>query len=336
MNAMVSLDTLPAPLRELVSALMLQQAKPECTTTLTTIVDTYMAHAQVAMRTRKNNILSLLMVLRRAKGSELKAEDVLLREIDAGLITTFQNEAVERYCRAADKDDAAQRIARERALRSTRSTLTQARSVFSKDMVRLYREKGIDVPEGVLRFTAAPLRGQSTSTDYHGPPDDVAARTMDRIELMRADVPVYLGYWLAIGAALRKSEIHYCKWESIRDAEEGAGMIAGGIGKDNREITQPIMARAYQSILPYRKAGGWVITERSGLWAKRLSFWLRSQGWTGQKTIHGLRAYTGSLVFAKLGAVHAARFLRHKDCQITQRHYVRFHMGVDPAAMNLL
>jgi integrase len=299
--------------------------------TLARVILLYWKHSAVAKRTARNNALSILKILEKVKGYPVRPENVPLTEITPSLVTDYQAVIAESYEKTAPKDTSAQREAKERALRSTRSTITQARSLFSRrgelDMIAIYEANGIEIPESVYKFTSCKVRGQTTKSDYSAPPDSVAQNSLEEIELMRRDAPVYLAFWLAVGSGLRRNEIHHCRWEYIVEVE-GTPRVIGGLGKDGRVINVPIQTRAFTAIVSFRKKDGWVIEERSGTWAKRLSKWLRGQGWRTRLTIHELRAYVGSLIYSK-DPVAAMRFLRHKNIRTTETSYVRYSLTND-------
>lgn len=302
------------------------------TTTLARVIVLYLQHASVLKRTARNNSLSLLKMLERVRGAPVKSETVPLTEINESLVLNYQTAVAAGHCEKAPKDEVSQREAKERALRSSRSAVIQARSIFSRrgemDMIRVYEANGVMIPECVSGFMTCKLRGKPNKASYNVPADSTVEASLEQIELMKADLPVYLGFWLATGLGLRRKEIHYSKWEHVIEVN-GRGWFQGGIGKDNLLIQVPFQSRAYEAILPYRKSEGWIIEERGDRWARRLSDWMRGQGWRTRLTLHELRAYSGSLIYAR-NPVAAMRFLRHKTLAVTERNYVRYGLHSEP------
>lgn len=300
-------------------------------TSLSTIVDLYRQHSSLGRRTVKNNILSMLKIFERVRGHRVDTAKISLSEISARLVVEFQAAAVIAYQAGAPPDDPSQREAKERALRSSKSTVNQARCLFTRrgdtDMIDLYAQFGIAVPKSVQEFMTCRVRGRSTKTDYHIPGDTVIRSAFEEIELMKKDRHVYLAFWLAVGAGLRRKEIFYCRWEHCIEVD-GCPWVVGGIGKDGRQITVPIQMRAWEAMKPFRKQSGYVIEQRSDRWARRLSRWMRTLGWSTKKTIHELRAYCGSLLYAK-NPVAAMYFLRHKSIAVTEKYYVRYSKAVE-------
>jgi integrase len=285
----------------------------------------YMEHAPVAARTAHNNSLSILKMLEKVRGHPVQPQTVQLTEINASLVSSYQRTIEERYAEAAEKHAPAQREARERALRSTRSTIRQARCLFSRrgvDLVQIYRENGIEIPECVFAFTSAHVRGKNTKRDYNAPPDSVVENAIESIELMRKDASVFIGFWIAIGAGLRRSEIKFCRWEYLVEIN-GRPRIIGGLGKDAEVINVPLQSRAFEAILPFRKDSGWMIEDRGGGWCKRLCGWMRNQGFGTRLLIHELRAFLGSQLYRE-SPVLAMRVLRHKNLRTTESSYIRY------------
>lgn len=113
-----------------------EQSRPEpsqqdqaAPVTIGDIISLYTARAQLAPRTVRNNILALRLILRTVLGSDRDSTPVSV--LDARLVREFQSRFVKRYVALAGTDAAA-RLARERALRSSRSFVQQARSIFAR------------------------------------------------------------------------------------------------------------------------------------------------------------------------------------------------------------
>jgi len=308
------------------------------------VIILYLQHSSVAKRTAKNNALALLKIFEKVRGHQVVSELVPLADVNAALIPAYQSQAEREYCAQAADDPPTQREAKERALRSTRSTIRQARCLFSRrgdvDMIQVYREHGIEIPECVFLFCSCKVRGRNGKTDYRAPDDSLVKETIERIELMRSDKSVYIGFWVALGSGLRRKEIRFTRWEYLR-LVDGHPRIIGGIGKDGEQINVPMQSQAFERLLPFKlewesrvltarnlnmkPPEGWMIPERGDEWCQRLSLWLRDLGCNTQKTLHELRAYTGSLIYAR-DPVAAMRFLRHKSIQVTERNYVRYQL----------
>lgn len=299
---------------------------------LSKVIVLYLQNASVLKRTARNNTLALLTLFRVARGKD-RSESIGLNEVDGRLVAEYQEAVRRKYCLQLIDEDGL-REARDRAFRSSRSTIRQARSVFARrgdiDWIAFYESRGLTIPPSIAAFMGAKLRGKNLKQNYNVPPDAIIEQTFESIELMRADRDLYLAFWLSVGAGLRKSELRRCKWEHlviVRDKPR----ICGGIGKDGFRIDVPMQQRAYESILPFQQPVGFVIEDRGGgeLWARRFSSWMRAMGWETRLTMHELRAYAGSLIYQR-SPVQAMRFLRHKSIAITEQNYVRYALQSEP------
>ena len=118
--------------------------------TLATVFELYDRLTTISELSRRNNKGSLVQVIRHATGHDITLDKWDISGIDDLLVTKFQTATVRRYLDSSPKDDQAQREARERALRSSRSVVFQARSLFCKRLPDLYRENGVILPDGSL------------------------------------------------------------------------------------------------------------------------------------------------------------------------------------------
>jgi integrase len=238
--------------------------------------------------------------------------------------------AVEKYqatqvTRYLAEPDAVPREARERALRSSRSVVNQARAVFKRDkpLRNKYAERKIILPQCVDDFLTCPLLGKKIKKEYLAPASEVVeAAFADIDKFLKLDPNIWLAFWLAVGAGLRRGEIRAVRWEHVIQRGE-AMWISGGIGKDGEKIEVPIQARAWEQLKTMRRESGPILIERGLSWARRINFWMKSLGWNTQKKLHELRAYIGSLIYQK-NPVAAMKFMRHKSIAITEKYYCRY------------
>lgn len=308
--------------------------------TVSTLADVLLIYERIAgiePRTIKNNILEINKILKCVTGVEIDPAQTSLSLIDLNLALKFQDMRAKEYCEAADKDDVSQREARERAYRSSRSSINQARSIFSTrpehDLMARYREGGLNIPPCVQEFMTCRLRGRSVKADYHQPSDEVIKKAFTRIEELKDnDENAYIGFWLSVGAGLRRKEVQNCKWEYFIQ-RNGVPWLSGGMGKDGRKIDVPVQAKAMWKLRPFLnkyKVGRVTKGEEGLTWVRRLNTWLMHNGWKDtEKKMHELRAYVGSLIYEK--NPHAAmKFMRHKTFKMTEQYYCRYGSGSKP------
>jgi integrase len=299
--------------------------------TCATIVEVeplYRKFALISPNTIENNLWATGKLLKTGLGiSDWKG--VSLNELTPMLVVRFQNAMVNDYCAEAEKEEEQQRQARELALRSSKSIVNQARSLFNKDkaLIEQYTQAGLEIPDSVQGFMTCKVLGRITKGEYLAPSDAVVEKAFKDIKkFKKIDANVYVAFWLAAGAGLRRREIQRCRWEFWIE-RDGLVWISGGLGKDGKRIEVPMQQRAVKALKPLRKAEGRVMGDEVGVeFAKRLNFWMKQQGWNTEKKMHELRAYVGSRIY-KSNPQAAMKFMRHKSIRITEQFYVRYGPG---------
>jgi integrase len=298
------------------------------------VIEHYKKIAGIEPRSVRNNELAMLLVLRRVLRSSPEPAAISLADIDQSIALRFQDETIRLYCEKAGVDPNAQREARERALRSSRSTICQARCLFSRrpehDLVARYEAAGLVIPKSIETFMKCKLRGRYVKEDYLAPPDSVVQAAFVDIEKVKdRDPNLYKIFWAAVGAGLRRKEIGLLDWSHFCE-RDGQTWVSGGIGKNGARIEVPMQTKAVQALDPFRQRSGKVIIGEDIQWAsKRLNWWMRLQGWNTEKKLHELRAYVGSLIYRK--SPHAAMaFMRHRSIKTTEDFYVRYGAAAKP------
>lgn len=333
-NARIYIDTLIAGKYDEVERLKVRHH----TSKLSEIIVVYARIHGIGERVAKNNILAIKKILEVVHGQPPDPAQVSLNDIDDSLALSYQDKSIAAYCARAPKDDeGAQREARERALRSSRSTICQARGLFVRkrdhDLIKRYEDAGLNIPPSVERFMKLKLRGKMSKAHYSAPADKVVEKAFVDIEELRdSDSNVYKAFWSAVGAGLRKQEIGRLTWEMMIE-RDGFTWIKGGIGKDGKTIEVPMQARAVEALASFRKdAGGKgpvIVGEKIDQVAKRLNWWMKFKGWQTEKKMHELRAYVGSLIYRK-NPQAAMSFLRHKSIRTTEEFYIRYGPASKP------
>jgi integrase len=296
--------------------------------TVAQLLEVYRQIAQVEPVTLKNNRDSLRWMLRSVTGS-YDPETIRLTELNGSLVARFQVLMRDRAVQTAPQTEDAIREAKERALRTSRSVIRQARSIFNKRyrMVEQYEAAGLHIPRREIeQFTTCQVIGRDRKAEYFPPSNEVVQAAFAAIESQAQNQPkLFVAFWLAVGAGLRRSEIGRMRWEYLVERQDRV-WISGAIGKDGERIEVPLQDRAVKALAPFRKLSGKCIEEESLEWARRLNHWMESHGWDTQKKMHELRAYTGSLIYQQ-DPVAAMMFLRHKSIRQTEGFYVRYSKG---------
>lgn len=293
--------------------------------TLQDVFDVYDRVNTVGRRTAQNNKLALLKVFEFADGARINPAQTPLTRLDGHLIREYQSRYLDRRLAEAPKDVGAQRETKEKALRTSRGTVNQARCVFharDADLLHLYREAMIVIPPTVQEFLEAHVRGRVLRRDYEAAPDEVLHRTFREIEKMRErDPDIFKFFWLASGCGLRASEALRADWSHVV-IRDGRWHLDGGVGKNAQRIRVAFQRRAQVALEPFREPAGPILNPRGDLY-KRFSMWIRLQGFTTAKTTHELRCYTGSLLYMQ-DPLAAKAFCRHGSISVTERSYSRY------------
>lgn len=295
--------------------------------TVAELLAVYREVAHVQPVTLKNNQDAIRWIFKVATGS-YEPETIRLTELSASLIARSQKAICDRALALAIQTPDGQREAKDRALRSSRSVIRQARSLFNRRhrMIEAYEARGLTIPKKAIEdFMTGRVEGRDKKPEYFPPSDDVVQAAFKAIEDQKCRPVVYVAFWLAAGAGLRRSEIGRMRWEFIVD-RQGKKWISGAIGKDGEKIEVPIQDRAVKALKSFIKPSGKCIEQESLEWARKLNNWMESQGWSTEKKMHELRAYTGSLIYQE-DPIAAMMFLRHKSIRQTEDFYVRYAKG---------
>jgi integrase len=280
----------------------------------------------IADRSARNNVWAFGKILKMALNTD-KPKEVSLNAVDKLLVVKFQDSMVRLYCERVATDDESQHAAREQALRSSRSIIHQARSLFNaqKEMIAKYEAAGLRIPKCVQEFMECKLQGKLRKREYLPPPDEIVQKAFVEIEKLREpDLPTYLAFWLAVGVGLRRKEILRAQKEHFI-IRGGVPWYSGGIGKDGEKIEVPVQARAWAVLKDFvHDKQGKVLGEDATIeYARKINWWMSQQGWKTEKKLHELRAYVGSMIYVQ-NPVAAMKFLRHKSIRITEEFYARY------------
>lgn len=278
----------------------------------------------------------------------VKAEDISSAELTDKLVRDYQDKMRNRYeadlllqTPNASGDDRSK--ARDRADRTSRSLVKQAKSLFAKkySLLARYKEMGLTIPDSIKSFVEARVVGSSTTKIYLPPDDIILARTFSDIELEKEKNPeLWQLFWTAIGFGGRKNEVMDLQVANFIEID-GLLWINGGRGKDKREIQLPVInwsvhpasptvpADVIRELIKQAKAEnrnylfkGSDHQRRDSL-PRALNAWLTTRNWNDEKKMHNLRAYVGSLLFSK--DPHLAKdYLRHKSFATTEQFYTQF------------
>jgi integrase len=337
MNTMVNLDAMPEAFRAAFNAFMAgafaagqaSSAEPKAiaapAATLADVFTVYERVARVTKRTAKQNMGALLLILEKLDGRKPDASEVSLERLTGGLLTRYQD-AVASEAVQGLPDGPQRRMALEKGLRTSRSYIAQARSVFSArgfDLLRRYREQdSLVIPPNVREFLTCPLQGSRQKKVYQIATAEQFAMARKKIEQLRhADPCVHLAYWLCSNA-LRAGDVLALDWKNLQDDGHGGVEIVGLVGKNGKADAIALQAATVAALREFRRPAGPVVDKKA---IRRLNALLRSCGFATQKLSHELRAKTLADIWAFQGPgggpVAAQALGRHSSPLITFTAY---------------
>jgi integrase len=220
--------------------------------------------------------------------------------------------------------------ARQRKLRSIRSVLKQAKSIFKKSFHSRYEDAGIYLGniEGFMLE-----QGETPATKTKVPLEDEVMEVLDaKVEALSEVRPDFHAAYLLAKSTLRRGEIQRAKWDWIQMKKGQPHIVMSADDQKGKKATSiPLDPSIYATLQQWYKLtkdkeyilpeDGWA-GERCGYFMKELDKWLREKG--GLKTdhtFHELRAHTLHTVREKYGLEVAARVARHSDSSITAQAY---------------
>jgi len=238
--------------------------------------------------------------------------------------------------READQEE--NQLLAARRKRTAVSTWNQAKSVLQPNALLEYKDKEVPLPVLDEFLERGALRAKDMKKDSRHeeePPD------LELMEKLLAAWPAleweeFAAVGLALAFGLRAGEWRKARWEWFKlgatgwklDAETA---VKNKSGKLKVRALNPFWSQFIERAEREgkRQPSGEVLGA-AGV-EERVSAWMRSQGWAGQKTNHAFRGYAGALVVLKWGHGEAKQFLRHASVVTTEKHYtegwVKAHTG---------
>ena len=229
----------------------------------------------------------------------------------------------------------------DRARTSSRSTLRQARSIFSRWARENYQALKLPDLTGFLQATS----GRAPAKYYVTPPQDLRERTIAGGRALRDSNPeLYVAFVLCYDMALRAGEAQAARWDWIRTDTDGRQYLdlvkRPDFQPKGRERSVLIGDETWRELQASRRNGTDYIlpgahkTARRKLVSVTLADWMRDQGWdarTYPKAAHELRKLMGSRWYTERGAEVAQTWLGHKDIATTCQYYATLDHA--PAAL---
>lgn len=275
--------------------------------------------------TVEGNIWAVSRIVRTQAGAEAA--------VDALSTSILSEQLVEGFLDSMLAGKVGDMLLEDRARRTVRSTLLQARSLFAKPMRKSYRHLCLPDLAGFLEADV----GKTPMKRYQLPPKTLRVRTAAEGAALKVKAPnLYAAYLLCYHLGLRSSEAVMARWDWIETTEQGKHYIhiirrpAEGFSPKGYEGTVPVPEAVWHDLQflrnsadPYILPGG-AKTNRKNLIGRELSAWMRGIGWdkeTYPKAAHELRKLIGSMWYKRFGVEGARERLRHANMQTTLDYY---------------
>lgn len=231
----------------------------------------------------------------------------------------------------------------ESARRSAVSTVRQARSVFSADLLTEYRSRGLAIPDMQDWMSKRVATAKPVQWEPWTPQECEQAAAAQR-EVEKIGGGLEAAWILAYHCALRASEIAACRWTWFAE-KNGAYTLevkdrpAEGWKCKGRPGAVPVAADVYAKLQRLRVDSPYVIgqehaTAREDLVKRTLAKVMRDAGWTRRHTAHELRAWRIDRWREQYGLVVAAEWGRHLSLLTTARHYSGTSVSAAPLGID--
>jgi integrase len=258
-----------------------------------------------------------------------------VQRVDAVKLANVTPQKIQQWKRSFLSLAAPDPISQRSAKTSVNTYLRQARSLFSRAIIKHLAGVGLPDP---LPFAGVEFEPRQ-SLKYRATFDVQALITAAKAELAKQDSEAFKAFLLAVMVGLRRKEIDLLEWSSFlwndglvriqatehfdAKTEDSLGDVA--VDSELLELFRGYRARATSAFViessNQPKSGVSYLHYRCQEVFDRLIGWLRQNGVKGNKPLHTLRKEFGSQICAVHGVHAASRQLRHADIAITNMFY---------------
>jgi integrase len=279
------------------------------------ILERYEARATGAVQIDKHSVKSNANCLRQLLRIVTGTTDP--DQLRADVLTEATARTFIEKCRTAERSES-----------GIRSSLVQARSVFSPALLYIY--DGLKIPD-LAGFRVAVRFDTGEDTGF----DPIPAATIERMEsaaqsLREVDAATWIVYMLMSRLGMRNVEIERATIDWLRADESGTWHLAipetkGGLARflrlpdDLTAATLRTLAGEGNHLIPAR-----TVTERRIICQRTINRFVSQFLPDRPKCAYELRKWAGSLVWSTQGAEAAQHFLGHRSMSTTERYYARF------------
>ena len=296
------------------------------------------AEMQTTNRTRRNACSSLCRIVTLGlPTSDADAQPISV--LTADLIFNFQRVVLQAHGPGHLEQDSAGETAN--------SHHRQAASLFSKRALARNIYRGLELGTSYPGFCKAQKLTVLPKDNYQAPDKALVARLWQAAESdLRPNKPkVWVAFWIAAMAGLRKSEILGARWGWFSDDGVVVPLTNNFMAKGKRERLVPVVPLLRQRLLEVFTEQNWphgpedplVLGENA--FSRQRAFvelcrWMRSMGWARSQCTHELRKLFATAVCAGADSYTAQLALGHRNIQTTMRYAARPTLkAVDASAM---
>jgi integrase len=216
--------------------------------------------------------------------------------------------------------------------RSIRSTVAQARKIFSQWALDDYRAAGLNIPDSIDGFLKCWIC-KPAPVFYRWPEHSLIQRTHEAAKRLRGpNNDLWAVYLLTYHLALRAGEAAAVRWSWFDTDQTGRRWLrieareGEWVGPKGTYGKVPVAGEVWAWLQDIRCGLPYVLpaetkTARKNLVGRSFAAWMRGLGWTCPKAAHELRKLRGSEWYTAHGVEVAASWLRHTDPGVTARYY---------------
>lgn len=306
---------------------------PEKLKPLATLGDVFKVYREAAGRRRltaqmkprtAHSYISMLKLIIRDTGEGLSPDNLTVKTLNRDLIKKYET------AKLAELGDNSTAIARRRMAGSIRSTLRQARALFSAWAMEEYEEAGLRLPDltGFLKKST----GHIKKVRYKKPDQELIDSTLSQaMHLQYKEPEAFMVFVLGYHVGLRPGEMACARRGWL---QQRGDVYQVEINEDKDECIKSKEGR----IIPVPE---WVYTTlsrgcrdylivgktknaRENFIKREFAAWMRLIGWdkeTYPKAAHELRKLFGCRVVQKFGPLVAQRRLGHASFKTTEDYY---------------
>jgi integrase len=324
--------------------------KPEATATagLATIGDILTRLEKSAAETgiARRSVLDYIHGLERLVAVVTKRADP--RKVSSSILTEETALSFIRRCRTTEivGPDG---IKKYRSDASIRSHLIQARAVFTKDKMGLY--KGLRLPDltGFKTATPSPKWAPATMGFTRFEKEKAMSMLAGAEELRLAKSPVWPCWALMHNLGVRNKMVYQAKWSDFHEEAGAIKFVTRGDYREAVTIRLTVRPELWQQLLEFKSAtpveqdenAAYVIPARNKTERRKICYNLVNRFFErhiptpkGAKKAYQLRGQAASIAFKYHGVNAAMRMLGHKHPSTTLNNYaehLRESEGIDPA-----